>query len=103
MTFTVRFERRAARQLLDIQTYIASQASLAVALDYTTGIARFAETLGVFPHRGRSRDDVFVGLRVVGHKKRVTVTYLVDDDAKTVVVTGVFYGGQDWENSYAAD
>ena len=101
MTFTVRFERRAARQLLDIQTYIATQALFSVAFGYTAGIVRFAETLGAFPHRGRNRDDVFVGLRVVGYKKRVTITYLVDDDARTVAVTGVFYGGQDWENSYA--
>ncbi len=53
--------------------------------------------LSMFPERGTRRDDVRPGLRVLGYRRRVTITLIVEPD--TVVIIGIFYGGQDWEDS----
>jgi plasmid stabilization system protein ParE len=49
----------------------------------------------MFPERGTRRDDVFPGLRVLGYRRRVSVTFTVEPEG--VVIQGVFYGGQDFE------
>ncbi len=51
----------------------------------------------MFPNRGTSHDDVLPGLRVVGFERRVTIAFIVTDEA--VLIEGVFYGGQDWESA----
>lgn len=55
------------------------------------------EGLAVFPLRGLTREDIRPGLRVTHHKGRTLIAYAVDEDARTVSVLGIFYGGQDYE------
>jgi plasmid stabilization system protein ParE len=52
----------------------------------------------VFPHRRAQRDDVRPGLRVTNYKGSVVIAFAVDDAASTVTITGVYYGGQDYES-----
>jgi toxin ParE1/3/4 len=44
--------------------------------------------------RGRRRDDLGPGLRVVGFGRRVAITFAVFDDELTIL--RLYYGGQDW-------
>ena len=46
-----------------------------------------------FPERGMRRDDLFLGLRVVGFERRVTIAFHVGAD--TVTFLRILYGGRD--------
>lgn len=45
--------------------------------------------------RGRLRDGVRPGLRVIGFERRVTAAFTVGKDRVTIL--RLFYGGRDWE------
>lgn len=53
---------------------------------------------GTVPHRGTRRDDLMPGLRIVPFKRRTAIAFTIDDDARTVRILRVFYGGQDYES-----
>ena len=59
--------------------------------------------LALFPLRGAAREDIRPGLRLNHHKGRTVIAYAVDEDAQTVSILGVFYGGQDHETALVAD
>lgn len=59
----------------------------------------YCEGVAVFPHRGRSREDLRPGLRTVSYRKRVVIAFSVDEAITQVTILGVFYGGQDYESS----
>jgi len=59
--------------------------------------------LALFPLRGAAREDIRPGLRLTHHKGRTVIAYAVDEDAQTVSILGVFYGGQDHETALVAD
>jgi len=48
--------------------------------------------------RGRLRDDIRPGLRIVGFERRVTVAFSVDDGRVTIL--RLFYGGRAWEDTF---
>jgi toxin ParE1/3/4 len=55
----------------------------------------FCEELPSFPLRGRVRDDIRPGLRVIGYRRRMVVAFAVINQG--VLVVGIFYGGLDYE------
>lgn len=57
----------------------------------------YCESLHVFPHRGRRRDDLKPGLRVTNHNRRVSIVFEVDSCNREVLIYRVHYGGQDYE------
>jgi toxin ParE1/3/4 len=61
---------------------------------FTDGIIDHIAKLSAFPKRGTPRDDLRPGLRTISWR-RVTIAFVVE--ARDVVVTGVFYGGRDFE------
>ena len=60
-----------------------------------------APEFATFPLRGQVRDDLLDGLRTIGFERRVTIAFVVNDDA--VLIEGVFYGGQDFEAVFLGD
>lgn len=58
--------------------------------------------IGAVPFGGRSRDDLFPGLRTVPFERIAVIAYRVGD---AVEITNVFYRGRDYEALYrnAAD
>jgi toxin ParE1/3/4 len=95
VSLSVVFTPEAEGQLLELHRYIAAAGSTEVATRYAESIVAFCEDLGVFPHRGRARDDIRSGLRTVGFKRRVVIAFAVL--GQTVVIVGIFYGGRDYE------
>jgi plasmid stabilization system protein ParE len=93
----VSFSPEAERQILDLYTYIADATSASVAEGYVSAIVEFCQGLGDFPHRGTARDDLRLGLRIIGFRRRVMVAFAVDKDDRVTIV-GVFYGGRDYES-----
>ena len=57
-------------------------------------IRQDTKKLARLPHRGTTHDHVLPGLRHVTFGQ-VIVWFQVDDDAQTVRVLAVFFGGQD--------
>jgi toxin ParE1/3/4 len=66
-----------------------------IAIRYIRRIRVFCDGLGTFPARGRSRDDIRKGLRIVSFERRVVITYTIEADV--VRIGHFFYGGRDYE------
>lgn len=95
--YRISFGPRARRQLIELQAYIAAQASERIAENYVGALMRRCHALEFFPNRGTPRDDLEPGLRTLSFKRRATIVYGVDEDSADVVIAAVFYGGQDVE------
>jgi len=89
----------AADQLEELRDYLATKATRQIATGYVGRIIAYCEGLALFPHAGGSREEIRPGLKITSYQKRVTIAYVVDDDAQQVSVIGVYYGGQDWESA----
>ncbi|MFN7054158.1 type II toxin-antitoxin system RelE/ParE family toxin [Hyphomonas sp.] len=57
-------------------------------------LSGFVGRLSRLPHQGTRRDDILPGLRVLPLGKAV-IAFTVDDEARTVFVLRLFYGGED--------
>ncbi len=93
---TVIFTPRAERQLADLYAYIADHSEEARAERFVGGLVDHCLSLRDFPERGSRRDDIRPHLRTIGYRRRVTIAFSVH--AKSVVIHGVFDGGQDFEH-----
>ena len=102
MAYSVVFAPEASDQLEALFLYVAEHSSLAIAQRYTDAVVATCEGLALFPLRGVAREDIRPGLRLTHHKGRTVIAYAVDDDARTVSIVGVFYGGQDHERALSA-
>jgi toxin ParE1/3/4 len=100
VTRGVSFSPEAEKQLLALYTYIADAKSADVAHGYVSAIVEFCQSIGEFPHRGTARDELRLGLRTIGFRRRVTIAFVVNKDERVTVV-GLFYGGRDYESLLA--
>jgi toxin ParE1/3/4 len=89
-----------ARDDLDrLYDFIAHRAGSPTAMAYTERIMSHCANFAIFPERGRWRDDVRPGLRIIGFERRVTIAFHVTRER--VTIDRVFYGGQNWEKRLA--
>ncbi|MCL2780976.1 MAG: type II toxin-antitoxin system RelE/ParE family toxin [Actinomycetia bacterium] len=93
MTRTVVTSNAAAQELTELYDYIANAKSAMVAKDYVDAIIAETKKLGRAPFRGRARDDVRPGMRVLGFRRRVHIIFTVTDDI--VQIGHILYGGRD--------
>ncbi|MDB5618778.1 MAG: uncharacterized protein JWQ24_3016 [Tardiphaga sp.] len=81
--------------MTELGLYIADQAGLAIANAYLDRVYLACMALAEFPKRGRLRDDLLPGLRMLPFERRVTIAYRV---LKTrVEIISIAYGGRDLE------
>ena len=95
MANRVVFSRRAERRLTELYDYIAGANSPVVAIGYIRRIRLACLALADFPERGRRRDDILPGLRIIGFERRVTIVFRVL--ATRVEIVTIAYGGRDFE------
>ena len=76
--------------------WIASKASLQVAISYIERLETYCLGFDIASERGHRRDDVSLGLRIVGFERRVTIAFVADENQVTIL--RLFYGGQNWED-----
>lgn len=93
MAIEIVFSPEARDDLLNLYDYIAEASGEDRALGYLERIETYCRGFGRFPVRGRRRDDLFPGLRVIGFERRVTIAFHVD--SSRVVIDRVLYGGRD--------
>jgi toxin ParE1/3/4 len=78
-------------QLFDLEEYLALRFYPKNAEMYIERIRKACRGLGLLPHRGKNRDDIAPGLRMIGFERRVAIYYRLIDDHVNIV--GVHYGG----------
>lgn len=99
MIYKVVMSARANRRLYRIYDYIAGEASSETAERFVAAIQAYCFGLANFPKRGAPRDDISPGLRIVGFRRRVAIAFFVEHDE--VIVSDIFYGGEDYESALA--
>jgi toxin ParE1/3/4 len=95
MSFAVIFTPRSERHLQNLLDYITERSGPRRAEGYVDRIVDHCLGLHTFPERGHRRDDIRPGLRTLGFERRVTIAFSVE--ARSVVIHGVYYGGQNFE------
>ncbi|MEJ0058968.1 MAG: type II toxin-antitoxin system RelE/ParE family toxin [Terricaulis sp.] len=93
--FTVIFDRDAAADLIAIRDHIAEERGLDFANQFVERITAYCESFATIPHRGTRREAIRAGLRTTSWRRTVTVAFQVSDEARRVVILGVFYRGRD--------
>jgi toxin ParE1/3/4 len=94
-TYTVSFRRRAEADLFELYEHIAESAGRTVAGHYIDRLEAACQALAHYPNRGRKRDDLRRGLRILGFERRVAIAFVVDE--REVVIARIFYGGREYE------
>ena len=89
----VRFRPLAEADLVELYDFIALQVGLSVAGDFIDRIEKACLALAHFPNRGRRREELRPGLRILGFERRTAIAYVVTGNE--VVIARVFYGGRD--------
>ncbi len=84
-----------------IQEWVREGSSALIARRYTARIRRYLRSLGTASQRGNEHSDWHVGLRSIGFEGRVQIVFEVEENQ--VVVTRIFYGGQDWRAAIRPD
>lgn len=88
------FSPWALRHLGGIYRRIAEESrSSGLAEAYMSAIMDRCEALAEFPLTGRVRDDIRPGMRTVGFRDRVVISFAVHDER--IEVLGIHYGGPD--------
>lgn len=77
--------------------WIAERASPDTALGYIDRLESYIRGFDYASERGTLRNDIREGLRTVGFERRVTIAFNVT--AQEVIVLGLFYGGQNWQEA----
>jgi toxin ParE1/3/4 len=89
----------ARADLLQVRDRVYSRSlSEVTAARFTDRLVAACDRIGERPLAGRSREDLFPGLRTFAFERKAVIAYLVHDG--TVEITNVFYGGRDFEAFY---
>jgi plasmid stabilization system protein ParE len=73
--------------------YLWPGAGERIAAAYIGKLYAYCMELRTFPQRGARRDDLRLGLRIVGYRRKASIAFRVDGEVVTIV--RVFHGGQD--------
>lgn len=92
------FAPEARDDLLALYNWISDKASPDVAINYIGRIEKFCTQFDLASERGHAREDIRQGLRIIGFEKRLTIAFIVSDQAVTFL--RIFYGGQNWEDDF---
>ncbi len=75
MAHRVVYSPEARQDLLQLYTYIAGHSGPERARMYAARIEAHCMGLADFPERGTRRDDLRLGLRIMGFERRVTIAF----------------------------
>jgi|SRR5215207_6066768 len=94
MDFKVVLRPQAEEDLVALYEYIAKD-SPQRAIDYVHRLRLRCEALAYFPQRGRARDDLLPGARMLVFERGAVIIYRVEGDL--VRVLKIFYRGRNYE------
>jgi toxin ParE1/3/4 len=84
-----------------IESWVAENAGATIASKYSKRILSFCQRLETGSQRGTKRDEIRLGLRVIGFEKRVNILFVVTPE--DVIILRIFYGGKNWESDFNDD
>lgn len=87
----------AETDLVALYDWIAERASPDTALGYIDRLESYIRGFDYAAERGTLRNDIREGLLTVGFERRITIAFNVT--AQEVIVLGLFYGGQNWQEA----
>lgn len=99
--YEVSFRPQAEADLSDLYRYISQEAGSDAAGGYIERIEAACLALENFPERGRRRDDLRPGLRIMGFERRATIVFQVLE--LEVVIIRILYGGRDYESALSRE
>lgn len=94
----VAFTPLAERQIDRLHEYLMEVAGEQRADAIVRRLTDYCLRLDLFPRRGRRRDDIIPGLRIIGFERRFAIAFVVTEEH--VLIEGIFHGGQDYEAAY---
>lgn len=84
------------QDIYDIADLIMEYAGFAIAERKLLEIEKSIKNLAHTPHIGTIRDDIFPNLRAIATARKGVVSFIVDDEEKSVFIISVTYAGADW-------
>ncbi|MBS0538756.1 MAG: type II toxin-antitoxin system RelE/ParE family toxin [Proteobacteria bacterium] len=75
--------------------WIAARGGAAVADAHIARIAEYCLGFEVFAERGRLREDIRPGLRIVGFERRIAVAFVIEPEQ--VKILRLLYGGRQFD------
>jgi toxin ParE1/3/4 len=69
----IEFSPETQHDLIDLYDCIAIRDGAERAIGYIDRIEDYCRSLSAFPHRGNKRDDIRVGLRILGFERRALI------------------------------
>jgi toxin ParE1/3/4 len=94
MSFKVVLRPQAEADLKSIYRFIENDTP-ARAINYVRRLHERCEALRYFPERGRPRDDLMPGLRILTFERSAVIAYLIEGERVRIV--DIFYRGRDYE------
>ncbi len=88
------FAPEARTDLLRLGDWIAERAGADVASNYIERLEAYCNSFETAGERGQRRDDIRIGLRMVGFERRVAIALTLS--ASEVTILRLYYGGQNW-------
>ena len=89
---TVVFASRAKTDLIQLHGWIAERAGTAVASAYLNRVEVYCQGFEIAAERGRRRDDIRAGLRIVGFERRIAIAFVVEPEQ--VIIVRLYCGGR---------
>jgi plasmid stabilization system protein ParE len=96
LNYRIKFHPLVARDLDTIAQVIIDYAGPDIAARKLAEIEAAIATLRATPHKGSIRDEIAPGLRAIPAGRKAVIAFVVDDDAKEVLIYAITYGGADW-------
>jgi len=96
VNYRIKFHPLVARDLDTIAKAIIAYAGPDSAARKLAEIEAAVATLKTTPHKGSTRDEIAPGLRAIPAGRKAVIAFVVDDDAKEVLIYAITYGGADW-------
>ena len=96
MSYTIIRHPGVEADLLEITSYIASYAGLAVGKAKVDEIVAFINRLADYPKIGSLRNELSPGLRAIPAAGKATVCFKVDDERRQLIILCISYAGSDW-------
>lgn len=84
------------QDLLDIVDLIADYSGVEVALRKLAEIEATLKRLKHTPHTGTLRHDIYPDLRAIPTARKGVVSFVVDDETRTVMIVAITYAGREW-------
>lgn len=84
------------QDLFDIVVLIAQYAGLDVAERKLGEIEKRIDSLSKLPHIGTLHHDIYPNLRAIPVARKGVITFVVDDEERSVFIVSITYARADW-------